>query len=86
MVVRVKIKVKCRSTGREVTIPVLVNGGAESEILVIVISVNEASELGLWPTQEYEIVEVGLASGKTYGYLVLKPDNFCHWRTNMFHV
>ncbi len=32
-----------------------------------------ACNLGLWPSSEYELLEVGLASGKTYGYLIPKP-------------
>jgi len=68
MAVRVKIKIRNDTNGRETTLRVLVNGGAESEEPIVVITPDIAKELGI-NVDNLEIVEVELASGYTHSYI-----------------
>lgn len=73
MVVRVRLRVFNRESGRGLVLTVLANGGAESDVPVIALNTDDASRLGLWPTSDYELVEVSLAARSSYGYVVPKP-------------
>jgi len=68
MAVRVKIKIVNEALGREATVRVLVNGGAESEEPIVAITPREAELLGVKP-EELDVVEVELASGYTHSYI-----------------
>ena len=72
MVVRVRVRLRSRS-GREKELTVLVNSGAESDVPLIAVRPEQAEELGIWPTEDFDIVEVGLASGRAYGYVLREP-------------
>ena len=47
LVVRVKLRVKAKDSGRSMEIPVLVNGGAESPRECLVVDRSIAEDLGL---------------------------------------
>ena len=66
MAVRVRVKISRGS--REKTLIVLVNSGAESEEPVVVVSPRDAIDLG-FNLEEFDVVEVELASGKTQGLI-----------------
>jgi hypothetical protein len=60
----VRVKVRVSRGGREKTLTVLVNGGAESEEPVIVVKPEDARDLG-FTHEDFDIIEVELASGIT---------------------
>lgn len=64
----VRVRLRLRNNGKEITIVALVNGGAESEEPVVVITPQMANELGL-NINEMGIIEVELASGTTHNYI-----------------
>lgn len=66
MAVRVRIKVTWKNKAK--TFIVLVNGGAESDEPVIVLRPEDAEELGLL-LNNFDIIEVELASGKTHNLI-----------------
>ena len=68
MVVRVRIRIVNRGTGKDRVLRVLVNGGAESYEPVIVVDKSIAEELGL-SLEVMDIVEVELASTVTHNYI-----------------
>jgi len=71
MAVRVRIRILNEIKEKEKVLTVLVNGGAESEEPVIVISKEDALDLGL-SLGDFEVVEVELASGKTHNLISKK--------------
>lgn len=70
MVVRVKVKIKSLSTGKSKDEVVLVNSGAESEEPVVVVDEAVAKELGVWPPENAEVVEVEEASTRGQAYIL----------------
>ncbi len=68
MVVRVLVRIKNEENNRSITLRVLVNGGAESDEPIVVVSPREAEMLGI-SMDELDIVEVELASGYTHSYI-----------------
>ena len=70
LVVRVRLRVKHRRSGRHVELVVLANGGAESPKPCIVVPPEVASELGLWPLEKAYIYLVEEASGISEVYVV----------------
>ncbi len=68
MAVRVKARIVRESNGRSSKLVVLVNGGAESEEPVIVVTPKEAEALG-FTINDFELIEVELASGKTHNLI-----------------
>lgn len=62
MAVRVRLRLRCGE--RELTIVALVNGGAESEEPVVVMTLAMANQLGI-SLSDMEIIEVELAGGVT---------------------
>jgi hypothetical protein len=66
LAVRVRIKVTWKNKAK--TFIVLVNGGAESDEPVIVLRPEDAEELGLL-LNNFDIIEVELASGKTHNLI-----------------
>jgi len=63
MVVRVKLRIVNERNSASKELVVLVNGGAESEESVVVITPSDAMDIGL-ETNGFELIEVELASGK----------------------
>lgn len=71
--VRIKLRIKCLKTNREITTSALVNSGFEAETPQLLIPRKLALELGLWPPpEEAYLIEVGTAGGPVRNYLV--PD------------
>ena len=70
MAVRVKIRVKSRSSSKSLEITVLVNGGAESTKPCIVLDEDVARELGLWPISHGRVLEVEEASSIGEAFVV----------------
>ncbi len=71
MAVRVKLKIKSRS-GKEIVSSALVNTGFETEKPQLLIPIEVARDLGLWPPpQSATIVELGTAGGPVKNYLIL---------------
>jgi len=68
MAVRVKVRITREKTGKNHTLVVLVNSGAESEEPVIAVTRDVAYKLG-FTQNDFDIVEVELASGKTYNLI-----------------
>jgi len=68
MVVRVKLRIVNERNSVSKELVVLVNGGAESEEPVVVITPSDARDIGL-ETCNFELIEVELASGKTYSLI-----------------
>ena len=62
MVVRVRLRVRARDSGRSRELVVLANGGAESPRPCLVVDPSIAEELGFWPPREAEIYYVEEAS------------------------
>jgi len=62
LVVRVKLRVKARGSGKSEELVVLVNGSAESPRPCLVVDPSIAEKLGLWPLREAEIYYVEEAS------------------------
>ncbi len=68
MAVRVKVRIVRENNGKSSELIVLVNGGAESEEPVIVVTPKEAEALG-FTINDFELIEVELASGKTHNLI-----------------
>lgn len=69
MVVRVKLRIKSKLTNRSVELVVLANGGAESPKPCVVVDVETAEALNLWPSQG-ELYSIEEASTTTKAYLL----------------
>ena len=71
MAVRVRLRIRCLRTGREVSTSALVSSGYEADTPQLLIPRRLAHEAGLWPPPEDAyLVEVGAASGPVRNYLV----------------
>ena len=71
LAVRVKLKIRCLKTGKEVYTSALVNSGFEAETPQLLIPRRLAMELGLWPPpEEAYLIEVGTAGGPVRNYFV----------------
>lgn len=71
MVIRIKLKIK--SSSREVVSSALVNSGFEAETIQLLIPRSLAAKLDLWPPPfEAQLIEVGTAGGPVRNYLI--PD------------
>lgn len=68
MAVRVKVRVVSERAGKAENLVVLVNSGAESEEPIIVVGPETAEELG-FSIDDFELIEVELASGKTHNLI-----------------
>ena len=68
MAVRVKVRITHKSLNKSKNLVVLVNGGAESEEPVIVVAPEDAEALG-FSINDFELIEVELASGKTHNLI-----------------
>jgi len=68
MVVRVRVRLINEGTGHNVEVIMLVNGGAESEIPVVVVTPDIATDLGL-DLSNMDLIDVELASGVTRNYI-----------------
>jgi len=64
----VRVRVRVSRGGRSRTVVVLVNGGAESEEPVIALRPEDAEDLGI-PLNNFDVIEVELASGKTHNLI-----------------
>lgn len=69
MVVRVRLRVKAKGSGRSLELPVLVNGGAESPRECLVVDPSTARRLALWPSSG-EVYSVEEASSTTQAHLI----------------
>ena len=68
---RVRLRIRCLRTGREVVTSALVNSGFEADTPQLLVPRRLALELGLWPPPEDSyLVEVGTAGGPVRNYLV----------------
>ncbi|MEL9997853.1 MAG: hypothetical protein QXH99_05110 [Sulfolobales archaeon] len=70
MAVRVRVRVKSRSSGKSIVVRVLANGGAESPRPCIVVSEDIAEPLGLWPTNNFKVHQVEEASSVGEVYVI----------------
>lgn len=71
MVIRVKLRIKSLSTGKETTTSALVNSGFEAETPQLLIPRSLAAKLGLWPPPPNAyLMEVGTAGGPVRNYFV----------------
>ena len=70
MVVRVRVKIRSKDTGRTVVVRVLVNSGAESERPLVAVTLDVAERLGLWPPVEAQLAEVEQAIGISEVYII----------------
>lgn len=71
MAVRLKIKIRSTSSGREEVSSALVNSGFEAETCQLLIPRPLAARLGLWPPPpEATLIEVGTAGGPVRNYLI----------------
>ncbi|MCC6022014.1 MAG: hypothetical protein LM560_02695 [Desulfurococcaceae archaeon] len=70
MAVRVRVRVKSRSSGKSIVVRVLANGGAESPRPCIVVSEDIAESLGLWPTNNFKVHQVEEASSVGEVYVI----------------
>ena len=61
----VRVRVRLRRGSRSVEVVVLVNSGAESDEPVVVVGPEVAEALG-FSTEDFDLIEVELASGKTH--------------------
>jgi len=68
MVVRVRVRLINEGTEHNVEVIMLVNGGAESEIPVVVVTPDIATDLGL-DLSNMDLIDVELASGVTRNYI-----------------
>ncbi|MBS7637916.1 hypothetical protein KEJ49_03365 [Candidatus Bathyarchaeota archaeon] len=69
--VRVRLRVRATSSGREVASSALVNSGFEAETPQLLVPRSLAATLGLWPPPpEAQLVDVGTAGGPVRNYLV----------------
>jgi len=69
---RVKLLVKAKHSGRDVTVKALVNTGFTTESPDIAIPVSTAEQLNLWPKPGQESIKVSLETGggTVEGYIV----------------
>ena len=69
---RVKLLVKAKHSGRDVTVKALVNTGFTTESPDIAIPVSTAEQLNLWPKPGQEAIKVSLETGggTVEGYIV----------------
>ncbi|MHC1601111.1 MAG: hypothetical protein ACXQTB_02050 [Candidatus Nezhaarchaeales archaeon] len=70
MVVRVKVRVKPRSSHESIDLVVLANGGAESFRPCLVVDEEIARRLKLWPSNEFKIHQVEEASSISEAYVI----------------
>ena len=70
LAVRVRVRVKSRSSGKSIVVRVLANGGAESPKPCIVVSEDIAESLGLWPTNNFKVHQVEEASSVGEVYVI----------------
>ncbi|RLF19391.1 MAG: hypothetical protein DRZ82_05810 [Thermoprotei archaeon] len=71
MAVRIRLRIKCIKTNKEVVTSALVNSGFEAETPQLLIPRRLAIELGLWPPpEEATLIEVGTAGGPVRNYLI----------------
>lgn len=71
MAVRVKLRVKCLRSGREILTSALVNSGYEADSPQLMVPRRLALELGLWPPpEEAVLIELGTAGGPVRNYLI----------------
>lgn len=71
MAVRVRLRIKCLKTGKEVVTSALVNSGFEAETPKLLIPRRLSLDLGLWPPpEEAYLIEVGTAGGPVRNYLI----------------
>ncbi|RLE57214.1 MAG: hypothetical protein DRJ40_02535 [Thermoprotei archaeon] len=71
MAVRVRLRIRCLKSGREVVTSALVNSGFEAETPQLLIPRRLATELNLWPPpEEAVLIEVGTAGGPVRNYLI----------------
>jgi len=70
LAVRVRVRVKSRSSGKSIVVRVLANGGAESPRPCIVVSEDIAESLGLWPTNNFKVHQVEEASSVGEVYVI----------------
>ncbi len=71
MAVRVKLRIRVLSKGKELVSSALVNTGFETEKPQLLLPVKAAEELGLWPPpREARVVVMGTAGGPARQYLV----------------
>ena len=70
MPVRVKLKVKARSTGRNVETVALVNSGFITEKPQLLIPKRLAEKLGIWPPPTSLVIEFGTAGGPIRNFVV----------------
>jgi len=70
--VRVKLRIRARSSGRDVETAALVNSGFETTTPQLLIPRRLAEELGIWPDMALEarIVAYGTAGGLVRNYLL----------------
>jgi len=68
LAVRVRVRISFERTGKSAVLVVLVNGGAESDEPVVAVEPEVAEELG-FTLEDFELVEVELASGKTHNLI-----------------
>lgn len=70
LAVRVRVRVKSRSSGKSIVVRVLASGGAESPRPCIVVSEDIAESLGLWPTNNFKVHQVEEASSVGEVYVI----------------
>lgn len=71
MAVRVRLRVRSTTSGREVSSSALVNSGFEAETPQLLVPRSLAATLGFWPPPpEAQLVDVGTAGGPVRNYLV----------------
>jgi len=68
LAVRVRLRIVREGSGRSWELIALVNGGAESEEPVVVVDPEVAESLG-FSINDFELIEVELASGKTHNLI-----------------
>jgi len=73
MAVRIKLKIRAKSSDKEVLSTALVNSGFETEKPQLLIPRRLAEEIGLWPPPpNSSLIELGTAGGPVRNYVV--PD------------
>lgn len=72
LVVRVRPRIRSRSSGREAVLRVLANGGAKSPKPCLVVGEDQAQSLGLWPASDAKVYLVEEASSVRKVFLL--PD------------
>ena len=72
MAVRVRLRVRSRTTGRELRVNALVNSGFETFKPQLLVPVRVAELLGLWPliSREYSVRDYMTAGGPTRMYVL----------------